>query len=36
METGKYQFMISAGSTKGDITSTQNIYIDNVKIISLK
>ena len=36
METGKYQFMISAGSTKGDITSTKNIFIDNIKIISRK
>jgi hypothetical protein len=36
MEAGKYQLMISAGSTKGDIVSTQNIYLDNIKIVSRK
>jgi hypothetical protein len=36
-ETGsKFQLMITAGSTKGDLTSTQNIYLDNLKIISQK
>jgi hypothetical protein len=28
--------MITAGSTKGDLIATQNIYIDNLKIISQK
>ncbi|MEY2830427.1 MAG: hypothetical protein RIQ33_2285 [Bacteroidota bacterium] len=36
-ETGsKFQLMITAGSTKGDLIATQNIYIDNLKIISQK
>ncbi|MFM2224105.1 MAG: hypothetical protein RJA07_307 [Bacteroidota bacterium] len=36
-ETGsKFQVLITAGSTKGDIVSTQNVFIDNIKIISQK
>jgi hypothetical protein len=36
-ETGsKFQVLITAGSTKGDLVSTKNIYVDNIKIISQK